>query len=161
MKYEKNKSVVHAIKVLCSIAVFVCGLYLSFPAEAAGTFTEWGGTRLADYGSAVKCHTVVNADGSTAVMYSVWNGTQLSLYVDSFSDSGSKLSHKSVPLPGKSWGGTVYRAPDGCYYVLTGNSTDIAFMSPDTVRTGDSWAWRPSAKRMFTPPWHLRPETVI
>ena len=50
MKYEKNKSVVHAIKVLCSIAVFVCGLYLSFPAEAAGTFTEWGGTRLADYG---------------------------------------------------------------------------------------------------------------
>ena len=30
MKYEKNKSVVHAIKVLCSIAVFVCGLYLSF-----------------------------------------------------------------------------------------------------------------------------------
>lgn len=127
MKYEKNKSAVHAIKVLCSIAVFVCGLYLSFPAEAAGTFTEWGGTRLADYGSAVKCHTVVNADGSTAVMYSVWNGTQLSLYVDSFSDSGSKLSHKSVPLPGKSWGGTVYRAPDGCYYVLTGNSTDIAF----------------------------------
>ena len=90
--------------------------------RSRGNLHRVGGTRLADYGSAVKCHTVVNADGSTAVMYSVWNGTQLSLYVDSFSDSGSKLSHKSVPLPGKSWGGTVYRAPDGCYYVLTGNS---------------------------------------
>lgn len=109
------------------LAVFLVCITFTVTGHAAGTFTESGSTKIADYGYAVKCHTVPNGDGSTTVMYSVWNGTQLSLYVDRFSASGSRLSHRSVSLPGKSWGGTVYHGPDGCYYVATGNGSDIAF----------------------------------
>ncbi len=128
MKYEKNKSAVHAIKVLCSIAVFVCGLYLSFPAEAAGTYTEPGSTSLTQYWSnPVKCHTISNADGSVTIMYSVWDGTSQTLHIDRFSSTGSRISSKSVAVPGETWGGTVYRGPDGCNYIATGNGPDAAF----------------------------------
>ena len=128
MKYEKNKSAVHAIKVLCSIAVFVCGLYLSFPAEAAGTYTEPGSTSLTQYWSnPVKCHTISNADGSVTIMYSVWDGTSQTLHIDRFSSTGSRISGKSVAVPGETWGGTVYRGPDGCNYIATGNGPDAAF----------------------------------
>ena len=114
MKYEKNKSAVHAIKVLCSIAVFVCGLYLSFPAEAAGTYTEPGSYNSTQYCSnPVKCHTISNADGSVTIMYSVWDGTSQTLHIDRFSSTGSRISGKSVAVRGETWGGTVYRGPDG------------------------------------------------
>lgn len=69
------------------LAVFLVCITFTATGHAAGTFTESGSTKIADYGYAVKCHTVPNGDGSTTVMYSVWNCTQLSLYVDRFSAS--------------------------------------------------------------------------
>lgn len=128
MKYGKNKSAAYIVKILCSIAVFVCGLYLSVPAEAAGTYTEPGSNSSMQYWSnPVKCHTISNADGSVTIMYSVWDGTGQTLHIDSFSSTGSRISGKSVAVPGRTWGGTVYRGPDGCNYIATGNGADAAY----------------------------------
>lgn len=110
--------------LLAFLLLFAAG---TFSVRAAGTYTESGGVDVSDYSNAVKCHTMSNGDGTVTVLYSVWDGAKLSLHVDRFSASGTRLSHKSVPVPGRSWGGTVYHGPDGCYYTVSGNSSDMAF----------------------------------
>lgn len=116
-------------KILC--AVLICALCLSLPApvvHAAGTYTEPGSNSCTqNWANPVKCHTVSDAKGNVTVMCSVWNGSSQSLNIDKFSSSGAKLSHKSVSIPGKTWGGTVFQAADGCHYIATGNDGNTAF----------------------------------
>ena len=88
--------------LLSFLLLFAAG---TFSVRAAGTYTESGGVDVSDYSNAVKCHTMSNGDGTVTVLYSVWDGAKLSLHVDRFSASGTRLSHKSVPVPGRSWGG--------------------------------------------------------
>ena len=91
-------------------------------------YEEPGSTMAShNWANPVKCHTISNEDGSITIIYSIWNGSKQKLFIDDFSSSGEKLSHKSMTVPGKTWGGTVYQGPDGCYYIATGNSDDVAF----------------------------------
>lgn len=105
--------------VLCTIS--------SVSIHAAGTYTSSGGTETANWAEPVKCHTVSNGDGTVTVLYSVWDGAALSLHIDTISSSGQKINSKKVAVPGVSWGGTLYRGPDGYNYIVTGNSSDAAF----------------------------------
>lgn len=116
-------------KILC--AAVICALCLGMPVpavHAAGTYTEPGSNSCTqDWANPVKCHTISNADGNVDILYSVWNGSQQSLNIDKFSPSGAKLSHKSVSVPGKTWGGTVFQAADGYNYIASGNDSNTAF----------------------------------
>lgn len=128
MKHRGNTGIVRFVKVVSVLLLLVCYICLSIPADAAGTYTEPGSNISSQYWSnPVKCHTISNADGSVTIMYSVWNGSQQILYIDRFSSAGARLSHKGVAVPGKTWGGTVYRGPDGCNYIATGNGADAAY----------------------------------
>ena len=128
MKHRGNTGIVRFVKVVSVLLLLVCYICLSIPADAAGTYTEPGSNISSQYWSnPVKCHTISNADGSVTIMYSVWNGSQQILYIDRFSSAGARLSHKGVAVPGKAWGGTVYRGPDGCNYIATGNGADAAY----------------------------------
>lgn len=63
--------------ILCSVTI-----------HAAGTYTSSGGTETANWAEPVKCHTLSNGDGTTTVLYSVWDGTALSLHIDTISSCG-------------------------------------------------------------------------
>lgn len=116
-------------KILC--AAVICALCLGLPvpmAHAAGTYTEPGSNSYTqNWANPVKCHTISDAKGNMTAMYSIWNGSEQSLNIDKFSSSGTKLSHKSVSVPGKTWGGSVFQAEDGCHYIATGNDGNTAF----------------------------------
>lgn len=113
--------------LLYIMTVYVFCMISSVTIHAAGTYTTSGGTETANWAEPVKCHTLSNGDGTTTVLYSVWDGAALALHVDTFSASGQKLNSKKVAVPGVSWGGTMYHGPDGYTYIVTGNSSDVAF----------------------------------
>lgn len=116
-------------KTLC--AVLICALCLGLPVpavHAAGTYTKPGSTMLTqNWANPVRCHTVSDAKGNVTAMYSIWNGSEQILNIDKFSSSGTKLSHKSVSVPGRTWGGAVFQAADGYNYIATGNDGNTAF----------------------------------
>ena len=104
-----------------------CSIF-SVPANAAGGYTEPGSDRMTNnWANPVKCHVVAGPGSDTTVLYSVLEGKKQSLAVDVFAESGKRKSHKSIAVPGTAWGGTVYRASDGCTYVITGNEGETAF----------------------------------
>ena len=114
--------------ILSFAVVFLFCMICSVSVYAAGVYEEPGSTMAShNWANPVKCHTISNEDGSITIIYSIWNGSKQKLFIDAFSSSGEKLSHKSMTVPGKTWGGTVYQGPDGCYYIATGNSDDVAF----------------------------------
>ena len=114
--------------ILSFAVVFLFCMICSVSVYAAGVYEEPGSTMAShNWANPVKCHTISNEDGSITIIYSIWNGSKQKLFIDAFSSSGEKLSHKSITVPGKTWGGTVYQGPDGCYYIATGNSDDVAF----------------------------------
>lgn len=80
-----------------------------------------------NWANPVRCHTVSDAKGNVTAMYSIWNGSEQILNIDKFSSSGTKLSHKSVSVPGRTWGGAVFQAADGYNYIATGNDGNTAF----------------------------------
>ena len=128
MKHRNSIWILMLVKVMSVLLLFVCGICFPMPADAAGIYTEPGSYSATQYWSEpVKCHTISNADGSVTIMYSVWDGGRQMLYIDRFSSAGSRLSHKRVDVPGKTWGGTVYQGPDGCNYIATGNGADAAY----------------------------------
>ncbi|MCI9597709.1 MAG: hypothetical protein HFE75_10520 [Firmicutes bacterium] len=116
-------------KTLC--VALICALCLGLPVpavHAAGTYTKPGSSMLTqNWANPVKCHTVSDAKGNVTVMYSVWNGSEQILNIDKFLSSGAKLSHKSVSVPGRTWGGAVFQATDGYNYIATGNDGNTAF----------------------------------
>lgn len=134
-------------KWMCILAVLLCGSFCAgMPVHAenrendqtvekkadlqtmAGQYREPGSTLATPYWSeAVKCHVYAEGNGNTKVIYSVLSGTKQSMVIDTFSADGNRKSHKSISVPGESWGGTVYQGPDSCYYITTGNGSDAAF----------------------------------
>lgn len=97
--------------------------------KAAGIYTE-PGTMIATHNWAypVKCHTIAKENGNTMIIYSVLNAKkQQTLVIDLINCKGKRTNYKKIPIPGETWGGTVYQAQDGCNYITTGNSGNIAF----------------------------------
>lgn len=97
--------------------------------EAAGMYTDtqniWGNNY---YAYPVKCHTIARENGTVMLVYSVLNEKKQQTLVIDLIDSAGKCTHyKKLSIPGETWGGTVYQAPDGCNYITTGNSGNIAF----------------------------------
>lgn len=97
--------------------------------KAAGIYTE-PGTTIATHNWAypVKCHAIAKENGNTMIIYSVLNAKkQQTLVLDLVNNKGKRTNYKKISVPGETWGGTVYQAQDGCNYITTGNSDDIAF----------------------------------
>ncbi len=98
-------------------------------AQAAGIYTEPGTYKMsANWAYPVKCHTIAEKNGDTLLLYSstAEDHTQ-TIMIDRISRDGGRKNVKKLSVPGETWGGTVYRAPDGCYYMTTGNDGQIAF----------------------------------
>lgn len=92
--------------------------------EPENSYSGWGSENWAD---PVKCHLELNADGTITIYYSVFQSQKLVLYIDVIRMDGTKISRKAVDLPGTTWGGELYKAPDNHYYVATGNDDTNAF----------------------------------
>lgn len=113
----KNRNVFLIIIItLCLIAAL-----MPIKTRAAGSYDKPGedGHNLAE---AISCHTFANADGSTDIVYCVNTDGKLKLNIDNFSKSGKRKRHKIVSVSGTVWGGTVYAARDGNYYIATGST---------------------------------------
>ncbi len=98
-------------------------------AQAAGIYTEPGTYQMsANWAYPVKCHTIAEKNGDTLLLYSstAEDHTQ-TIMIDRISRDGRRKNVKKLSVPGETWGGTVYHAPDGCYYMTTGNDGQIAF----------------------------------
>ncbi|MCI8378456.1 MAG: fibronectin type III domain-containing protein [Lachnospiraceae bacterium] len=98
-------------------------------ARAAGIYTEPGSNIMStNWAYPVKCHTIAKENGSIMIIYSVLNkDKQQTLVIDIISKTGKRKNYKNLAVPGETWGGTVYQAPDGCNYITTGNDGDFAF----------------------------------
>lgn len=94
----------------------------------AGVYEEPGSNLFTpNWSTSVKCHVYAEENGDVQVIYSVLSGIQQTLMIDTFSGNGVRKSHKSINVPGTSWGGTVYQGPDNCYYITTGNGNDHVY----------------------------------
>lgn len=115
-------------KILCAVLICALCLGMHIPVYAAGTYTEPGSNlRSHNWANPVKCHTISKANGNVDIIYSVWDGSEQHLIIEEVSSSGVRLSRKNLSVPGRTWGGTVFQAPDDCYYIATGNDGDTAF----------------------------------
>lgn len=97
--------------------------------KAAGMYSEPGSTTTNhNWAYPVKCHTIAEKNGDTLIVYSISEaGSRQTIAVDKISPEGDRKSYKRLSVPGTTWGGTVYQAPDGCQYITTGNDGEIAF----------------------------------
>ncbi|MCM1244785.1 MAG: hypothetical protein NC293_03970 [Roseburia sp.] len=111
--------------LLCSLLLIDCvGVQ---DVEAAGIYAE-PGESIQNWSYPVKCHTITKGNGNTMVIYSVLNAKkEQTLVLDLINSRGECTNYKKLSVPGETWGGTVYQAQDGCNYITTGNSGDIAF----------------------------------
>lgn len=114
-----------------SIYVFVCMILLlcgSITVHAKGVYEEPGSISSShNWANPVKCHTFTDENGNITIMYSVWSGSQQTLRINSYSPKGDRISRKEIPVPGETWGGTVFFGDDGCRYLTTGNDGQNAF----------------------------------
>lgn len=116
------------ISLMLSSLLLVSGIDVQ-DVEAAGIYTEPGTTTAThNWAYPVKCHTIAKENGDTMIVYSVLNAKrQQTLVLDLVDNKGKRTNYKKISIPGETWGGTVYQAQDGCNYITTGNSGDIAF----------------------------------
>ena len=117
----------------CKMLIWLCFIGIlcvrQQSVEAAGIYTEPGIYQMsANWAYPVKCHTMAEENGDTLLLYSAAaEDNSQTIVIDRISHDGRQENVKKLSVPGKTWGGTVYHAPDGCYYITTGNDGQIAF----------------------------------
>ncbi len=124
---KKKQLKAFALLMLCYL--LLAGCIATQEVKATGIYSEPGTTMaLHNWAYSVKCHTIAKANGNTMIIYSVLNAKkQQTLVIDLVDRNGKRTNYKKLSIPGKTWGGTVYQAPDGCNYITTGNNGNIAF----------------------------------
>ena len=128
---QKGKKYNWMQKLVCIAAAIILMVTPAASVFAAGTYSEPGSYLTdEDYAMPVKCHVISHDDGTVTLIYPVLQGKN-KLYIRRVGSDGKDKSVKSVDIPGKIWGGCVFHASDGCYYVATGS--DYAGSGKDKV----------------------------
>ena len=113
----KNRNVLFKIIIMA----YLIAILMPIKTKAAGSYDKPGESGM-NFGEAVSCHTFANADGGTDIVYCINTDGKLKLNIDNYTKDGKRKKHKKVSIPGTVWGGAVYAADDGNYYIATGST---------------------------------------
>lgn len=112
-------------KIVMICLVFALGISTIHMTKAAGNYLDYDsdyGPSISKWATPVRCHIRTNMDGTNSIFYNIIDGNKQHLIIDILSKN-QKISHRVIDVPGTTWGGCIYQAQDGNYYIATGNAS--------------------------------------